>query len=83
MASDTWTFRREYEGHTIAVHAVFIPRMETWGLICRVDNVPYDHMQSIDPWTDARSMIDEALLSIGEDNMEAGGSPSNEESGVG
>lgn len=72
-STDCFTFRRDFEGHVILVTAHFIPNMQTWGLMAKVNGTPVDHRQSADPWTDARGMIDRALMDL---ELDAGGTPS-------
>ena len=72
-ATDCFTFRRDFEGHVVLVTAHFIPNMACWGLMAKVNGTPCDHRQSIDPWNDARSMIDHALIDL---ELDHAGSPS-------
>lgn len=62
--TDCFTFRRDFEGHTILVTAHFIPNMQCWGLMAKTNGTPCDHQQSTDPWNDARKMIDDALIAL-------------------
>lgn len=73
MAQDSFTFRRDFNGHTIVVTAVFIPRLECWGMIAKLDGEPVAHHQSTHPWEDARNLIDHELLELG---LDEGGVPS-------
>lgn len=54
---DTWLIRRDVNDLTIVVTANFIPRLETFGITCKVNGVPYDTTQSEDPVQIALAMI--------------------------
>lgn len=62
--ANRFMFRRDYNGHVIRVAAIYIPTMEIWGLMCTADGEGADHIQSTDPWNDARAMMDSALMAI-------------------
>ena len=64
--ADSFLFRRDYNGHTITVNAVYIPRQSVWSLLAKLNGEAVDSRQSDDPWRDARTMIDSALLDIEE-----------------
>lgn len=54
---DTWLIRRDVHDMTIVVSANFIPRLETFGVTCKVNGVPYETTQSEDPVTTALQII--------------------------
>jgi hypothetical protein len=54
---DSWLIRRDVHDLTIVVSANYIPRLETFGITCKVNGTPYDNTQSDDPVQTALAMI--------------------------
>lgn len=58
---DAWLIRRDTNDLTIVVSANYIPRLEVFGVSCKVNGVPYDTAQSEDPVQTALAMIGAAV----------------------
>lgn len=58
---DNFTFRRDYRGSSVLVIAHYIPRLELWGVIIKINGELVDHTQSDDPWKAAREAVNDAF----------------------
>lgn len=58
---DSWLIRRDVNDITIVVSAHFIPKLEVFGVTCKVNGTPTDCVQSDDPVQIALAMIAAAI----------------------
>lgn len=60
-AANSWLFRRDVNDLTIVVSAHFIPKLEVYGMTCKVNGVPTDCLQTDNPTKTALAMIEAAI----------------------
>lgn len=59
---NSWLIRRDVNDLTIVVSANFIPKLEVFGVNCKVNGVPTDCTQADNPVAEALRMIEAAIL---------------------
>lgn len=59
---NSWLIRRDVNDLCIVVSANFIPKLEVFGLTCKVNGVPDDCAQAENPVQAALQMIEAAIL---------------------
>jgi hypothetical protein len=64
--------RRHFEDHVVEIRAERIPRLELWGLTCRVDGELFDQSESDDDvWAAIRAILEEAVVEAQDRDDEA------------
>ncbi len=68
QATDSYLFKREIDGHRIAVSAINMPSQELYSVWVKVDGALINsfHSAADDVWTDALSAMNDALDTLAE-----------------